>query len=48
MVTRITGLASGMDIDDIVSKLMKTERAPLDRLTQKNRLLNGSVTAIVK
>lgn len=37
MVTRITGLASGMDIDDIVSKLMQTERAPLDKLTQKNR-----------
>lgn len=26
MVTRITGLASGMDIDDIVSKLMQTEK----------------------
>ncbi|NLS42052.1 flagellar hook-associated protein 2 [Bacillus subtilis] len=39
MVTRITGLASGMDIDDIVSKLMKTERAPLDRLTQKKQTL---------
>lgn len=39
MVTRITGLASGMDIDDIVSKLMQTERAPLDRLTQKKQTL---------
>ncbi|MEC1750691.1 flagellar hook-associated protein 2 [Bacillus mojavensis] len=39
MVTRITGLASGMDIDDIVSKLMQTERAPLDKLTQKKQLL---------
>lgn len=48
MVTRITGLASGMDIDDIVSKLMQTERAPLDKLTQKSRRLNGSVIAIVK
>lgn len=48
MVTRITGLASGMDIDDIVSKLMQTERAPLDKLKQKSRLLNGGVTAIVK
>lgn len=48
MVTRITGLASGMDIDDIVSKLMQTERAPLNKLTQKSRLLNGSVIAIVK
>ncbi|BDG81742.1 MULTISPECIES: flagellar hook-associated protein 2 [Bacillus] len=39
MVTRITGLASGMDIDDIVSKLMQTERAPLDKLTQKKQTL---------
>ncbi|MGK9269038.1 flagellar hook-associated protein 2 [Bacillus inaquosorum] len=39
MVTRITGLASGMDIDDIVSKLMQTERVPLDKLTQKKQLL---------
>ncbi|MCY7916021.1 flagellar hook-associated protein 2 [Bacillus vallismortis] len=39
MAMRITGLASGMDIDDIVSKLMQTERAPLDRLTQKKQTL---------
>ncbi|MED1740755.1 flagellar hook-associated protein 2 [Bacillus swezeyi] len=39
MVMRISGLASGMDIDDIVSKLMKTERVPLDKLTQKKQLL---------
>ncbi|MGG3032609.1 flagellar hook-associated protein 2 [Bacillus stercoris] len=39
MVTRITGLASGMDIDDIVSKLMQTERAPLNKLTQKKQTL---------
>ncbi|MCY8198524.1 flagellar hook-associated protein 2 [Bacillus subtilis] len=39
MVTRITGLASGMDIDDIVSKLMQTERAPLDKLKQKKQTL---------
>ncbi|MFT4399143.1 flagellar hook-associated protein 2 [Bacillus sp. SW14] len=39
MVMRISGLASGMDIDDIVSKLMQTERAPLDRLTQKKQTL---------
>ncbi|MEC1500491.1 flagellar hook-associated protein 2 [Bacillus sonorensis] len=39
MVMRISGLASGMDIDDIVSKLMKTERAPLDKLKQKKQLL---------
>ncbi|MGG6248529.1 flagellar cap protein FliD N-terminal domain-containing protein, partial [Enterococcus faecium] len=39
MVTRIPGLASGMDIDDIVSKLMQTERAPLDKLKQKKQTL---------
>ncbi|MBO3793448.1 flagellar hook-associated protein 2 [Bacillus subtilis] len=39
MVTRITGLASGMDIDDIVSKLIQTERAPLNKLTQKKQTL---------
>ncbi|KAF1677451.1 flagellar hook-associated protein 2 [Bacillus mexicanus] len=39
MVTRISGLASGMDIDDIVSKLMQTEKAPLDRLNQKKQTL---------
>ncbi|AKL86521.1 FliD [Bacillus atrophaeus UCMB-5137] len=39
MVMRITGLASGMDVDDIVSKLMQTERVPLDKLTQKKQLL---------
>ncbi|MCY8467018.1 flagellar hook-associated protein 2 [Bacillus atrophaeus] len=39
MVTRITGLASGMDVDEIVSNLMKTERVPLDKLTQKKQLL---------
>lgn len=48
MVTRITGLASGMDVDEIVSNLMKTERVPLDKLTQKSSFLNGSVTAIGK
>ncbi|MGG3832535.1 flagellar hook-associated protein 2 [Geobacillus thermocatenulatus] len=36
---RISGLASGMDIDKIVSDLMKAERAPLDKLKQKKQLL---------
>lgn len=35
MVNRIGGLASGMDIDEIVKKLMKAERAPLNKLNQK-------------
>ncbi|WP_342600380.1 flagellar hook-associated protein 2 [Psychrobacillus sp. FSL H8-0483] len=32
---RIGGLASGMDIDQIVGDLMKAERIPLDKLVQK-------------
>ncbi|MFV2046306.1 flagellar hook-associated protein 2 [Metabacillus sp. YM-086] len=39
MVTRIGGLASGMDIDTLVSDLMKAERIPLDKLTQKKQTL---------
>jgi flagellar hook-associated protein 2 len=36
---RIGGLASGMDIDQIVKGLMKVERMPLDKLKQKKQLL---------
>ncbi|HZG59692.1 MAG TPA: flagellar hook-associated protein 2 [Anoxybacillus sp.] len=36
---RIGGLASGMDIDQLVSDLMKAERMPLDKLKQKKQLL---------
>ncbi|MCQ6264394.1 flagellar hook-associated protein 2 [Fictibacillus sp. WQ 8-8] len=39
MTTRISGLASGMDIDSMVKDLMKAERVPLDKLTQKKQLL---------
>lgn len=35
MVTRIGGLASGMDIDSFVAKLMSAERAPLYKLQQQ-------------
>ncbi|MED3660916.1 flagellar hook-associated protein 2 [Ureibacillus sp. FSL K6-8385] len=35
---RIGGLASGMDIDSIVEKLMVAERAPLDKLEQKKQI----------
>ncbi|WP_274309212.1 flagellar filament capping protein FliD [Solibacillus daqui] len=35
MVMRVGGLASGMDIDELVKKLMQAERAPLDKLFQK-------------
>ncbi|UGB30413.1 flagellar hook-associated protein 2 [Metabacillus sp. B2-18] len=38
-MVRIGGLASGMDIDTLVSDLMKAERIPLDKLTQKKQLL---------
>lgn len=37
---RITGLASGMDVDSIVKKLMAARRAPLDKLTQQQTLLS--------
>ncbi|XQY93959.1 flagellar hook-associated protein 2 [Metabacillus sp. HB246100] len=36
---RIGGLASGMDIDSLVSELMKAERIPLDKLNQKKQTL---------
>lgn len=39
MVTRISGLASGMDIDQIVSDLMKAERLPLNKLKQNKQTL---------
>ncbi|GMB09119.1 flagellar hook-associated protein 2 [Thermolongibacillus altinsuensis] len=39
MVMRIGGLASGMDIDQLVKDLMKAERMPLDKLYQKKQLL---------
>lgn len=37
--SRISGLSSGMDIDAIVSKMMKAERVPLDKLEQKKQTL---------
>ncbi|MFS0817746.1 flagellar filament capping protein FliD [Lysinibacillus sp. 1P01SD] len=37
MVNRIGGLASGMDIDEIVKKLMSAERAPLNKLYQQKQ-----------
>lgn len=35
MAIRIGGLASGMDIDSLVSEMMTAERTPLDKLNQK-------------
>lgn len=37
MVNRVGGLASGMDIDSLVKKLMNAERAPLNKLYQKKQ-----------
>ncbi|MEB2282530.1 flagellar filament capping protein FliD [Lysinibacillus xylanilyticus] len=39
MVTRIGGLASGMDIDSFVEKLMKAERMPLNKTFQQKQTL---------
>ncbi|MBM7618358.1 flagellar hook-associated protein 2 [Bacillus tianshenii] len=36
---RISGFASGMDIDTIVKDLMKAERMPMNKLTQQKQLL---------
>ncbi|WP_272495753.1 flagellar hook-associated protein 2 [Bacillus pinisoli] len=36
---RIGGLASGMDIDSLVSELMKVERIPLDKIKQKKQTM---------
>lgn len=37
MVTRIGGLASGMDIDSLVEKLMSAEKAPYNKLIQNKQ-----------
>lgn len=37
MVMRIGGLASCMDIDSLVEKLMQAEKAPLNKLEQKKQ-----------
>lgn len=39
MNMRIGGLASGMDIDKLVSDLMKAERIPLDKMQQRKTFL---------
>lgn len=44
MATRISGLASGMDIDTMVKNLMSAQRAPLDALTQKKTQLEWKKT----
>ncbi|MBY0220433.1 flagellar filament capping protein FliD [Paenibacillus illinoisensis] len=39
MVTRISGLASGMDIDSMVKKLMTAESIPLTKMNQQKQLM---------
>lgn len=39
MVTRISGINSGLDIDKMVSDLMKAERMPLNKIKQKKTTL---------
>lgn len=36
---RISGLASGMDIDTLVQQMMKAKRVPLDKLNQQKQVL---------
>lgn len=36
---RISGLASGMDVDSLVQQMMKAQRAPLDKLTQQKQTI---------
>lgn len=43
-LTRISGLASGMDIDTMVSELMKAQRARLDSLKQKEQQMEWAQT----
>ncbi|MET3939649.1 flagellar hook-associated protein 2 [Paenibacillus sp. PvP094] len=40
MVMRLTGLASGLDIDTMVQKLMQAERVPLNKMNQQRQLLD--------
>ncbi|MCU9612976.1 flagellar filament capping protein FliD [Caldibacillus lycopersici] len=39
MVMRVTGLASGMNIDEIVENMMKAESIPLNRMKQDKQIL---------
>ncbi|MEX5837902.1 flagellar hook-associated protein 2 [Bacillus velezensis] len=39
MVTRITGLNSGLDVDSLVKKMMDAEKQPLNKLNQQKQTL---------
>ncbi|GAY78001.1 hypothetical protein NBRC111894_3555 [Sporolactobacillus inulinus] len=43
---QVSGLASGIDVDSIVNKLMQAESVPLDTMNQKCSCLNGNVMTI--
>lgn len=45
MPMRISGMGSGMDIDKMVSDLMKAERMPLDKLKQKKTIIGWKTDA---
>ncbi|GMX60375.1 hypothetical protein Elgi_71260 [Paenibacillus elgii] len=45
MVTRVSGIGSGMNIEDLVTKLMQAERAPLNKLSQKQQSLTWKTQA---
>lgn len=38
-IERITGMFSGLDVDSLVSKMMKAERAPINKLKQQKQTL---------
>lgn len=39
------GIGSGLDVNDIVTKLMEIERQPIDNLTSKKSFVNGQISA---
>lgn len=45
---RVFGFGSGMDIDSIVKEIMTAKRAPLDKLKQRSKPLNGREKVIVR
>jgi flagellar hook-associated protein 2 len=45
MVQRITGLASGMDIDSIVQKMMLARRMPVNKMVQQKQILQWQTDA---
>lgn len=42
MANRITGLASGMDVDNLVKEMMKARRTSYDNMIKNARSWSGS------